>query len=264
MHIPTWIFAFMLLLWQAMAAHAGPLEDCDQSHDLDRRIRGCTDRIRQFPRDAAAYFNRGFAYLSKGDLNLAIADNTKVVQIDPGHAVAYYHRGMAYEIGGRYDPAIADFGRAVELNPKHREAFDARARIYLKTGYPMLALRDAERAVSLDRFNANFLNTRAQVYEALAQAQKAIADYQQVLSQDPSSAPAVEGLKRLGVSALKLDASADVHVKGPGSVNLHRPGVQPRYSQEEIECERARHADPARYFGRYPCWARAAFSNRRR
>jgi tetratricopeptide (TPR) repeat protein len=263
-HIPTWIVAFLMMLWQAVAAHAGPLEDCDQVDDLDRRIRGCTDRIRQFPSDATAFFNRGFAYLSKGDLNLAIADHTNVVQIDPGFAAAYYHRGIAYEISGRYDPAIADFGKTVEVNPRHGEAFDARARIYLKTDQRTLALRDAERAVSIDRFNAKFLNTRAQVYEALGQTKAAIADYQRVLSQDPSIKSAIDGLKRLGASSSKLSASAQSFAKDQGGVNSYRPGAQPRNSQEEIECERARHADPAGYYGRYPCWARAAFSNRRR
>jgi hypothetical protein len=36
----------------------------------------------------------------------------------------------------------------------------------------------------------------------------------------------------------------------------------PRYSREEVECERARHADPAGTYSRYPCWAQEAFSPR--
>ena len=34
----------------------------------------------------------------------------------------------------------------------------------------------------------------------------------------------------------------------------------PRYSREEVECERARHADPSGVYSRYPCWAQEAFS----
>ena len=45
-----WITAILLTLWLAAAAHAGPLEDCAQAQDIDRRILGCSDRIRQFPR----------------------------------------------------------------------------------------------------------------------------------------------------------------------------------------------------------------------
>jgi hypothetical protein len=36
--------------------------------------------------------------------------------------------------------------------------------------------------------------------------------------------------------------------------------VQPRtYSREEIECEGARHEDPAGVYAGFPCWAREAF-----
>jgi hypothetical protein len=34
----------------------------------------------------------------------------------------------------------------------------------------------------------------------------------------------------------------------------------PRYSREEVECERARHADPTGTYAAYPCWAREALS----
>jgi tetratricopeptide (TPR) repeat protein len=262
--IPTWIAAILMMLWQTVAAYAGPLEDCDQAQDIARRIQGCTDRIRLFPRDAAAFFNRGSAHLSKGDIDLAIADNTRVLQIDPGYATAYYHRGIAYERRERYDLAIADFSKTVEINPRQDEAFDARARIYLKTDQPTLALRDADRAVSIDRFNAKFLSTRARVYEALGRVQNAIADYQRVLSHDPSVKPAIDGLKRLGVSPSALNASVDAAAKDKRGLKSHELAAHPRYSQEEIECERAVHSDPAGYYKHYPCWARAAFSTRRR
>ena len=34
----------------------------------------------------------------------------------------------------------------------------------------------------------------------------------------------------------------------------------PRYSREEVECERAWHADPSGQYRGYPCWAREALS----
>lgn len=128
-----WITAVLMMLWQALAAHAGPLEDCEQAQDIDRRIHGCTDRIRQSPKDATAFFNRGSAYLSKRDLDRAIANYTRVIQFDPAYSPAYYYRGIANESGEQYDQAIADFSKAVQINPRHGAAFDARARIYLKT-----------------------------------------------------------------------------------------------------------------------------------
>jgi tetratricopeptide (TPR) repeat protein len=255
-----WIPAVLMLLWQAVAAHAGPLEDCEQAQDIDRRIQGCTDRVRQFPRDAAAFFNRGSAYLRKGDLDRAIADHTRVIEIDPAYGTAYYHRGIAYESRQQYDQAIADFGKAVEINSRHGAAFDARARIYLKTDQRILALRDAERAVSLDPFDEEILGTRAHVYETLGRTQEAIADYRRLLSSNPSMKSAIDGLTRLGVSSLALNAPVDAVRKAELSAKPH----QLRYSREEIECEQARHADRAGHYAGYPCWARSAFSPRGR
>jgi hypothetical protein len=36
----------------------------------------------------------------------------------------------------------------------------------------------------------------------------------------------------------------------------------PRYSREEVECERAAHADPSGLYRGYPCWAQEALSPR--
>jgi tetratricopeptide (TPR) repeat protein len=260
-----WITAILILLWQAVAAHAGPLEDCGQAQDVDRRVQGCTDRIRQYPRDATAFFNRGSAYLSKGDLGSAIADNSRVIEIDPAYATAYYNRGIAYEGTEQYDQAIADFSKAVEINPRHAGAFHARARIYLKTDQRMLALRDAERAVSLDPFDEEFLGTRAYVYEALGRNQEAISDYQRVLSSNPSMQSAIDGLGRLGGSSSALDAPADAGRTTERGPKPHYYAAQPPgYPPEGIECERAQQSDPSGSYGGYPCWAREALTRRGR
>src|SRR5262245_35088697 len=112
-----WI-AFMLILFVPAVALADPLEDCEQQLNKDRRIRGCTERIRQFPRDAAAYFNRGRAYLDSGDADRAIADNTRAVELDPGYAAAYFNRGLAFERKEQFERANADYSKAIEINAR--------------------------------------------------------------------------------------------------------------------------------------------------
>jgi tetratricopeptide (TPR) repeat protein len=195
-----WIAVLLTLLLQT-AAYAGPLEDCEQDQDIDLRIRGCTERIRQFPSDAAAYFRRGEAYMSQGELDRAIADTSRVVQIDGWYAAAYFTRGMAYERKEQYDRAIADYGKTIEINPRHAGAHSARAVVYIRTGQPALALRDAERAVNLEPYEVDIVATRGRIYEALGRRDDAIADYRQVLAADPSAQVALDGLRRLGASS---------------------------------------------------------------
>lgn len=262
-HVPMWITAILMTLWLAASAHAGPVEDCAQAQDVDRRILGCTDRIRQFPRDATALFNRGSAYLGKGDLDRTIADNTRVIEIDPSYATAYYHRGIAYERKEQHDLAMTDLSKAVELNPRLGGAFDARARVYLKTNQHSLALRDSERAVAIDSLDETFRDTRARVYEALGRSQEAIADYRRVLTRNPSVKSAIDGLGRLSISSSALKAPAGSGEKAKHS-EPNQYSAQPRHSQEDVECERAQHADRSGLYAGYPCWARAALGPRSR
>jgi AAA family ATP:ADP antiporter len=52
--------------------------------------------IEIYPECVDAYVNRGFAYNSKGQYDLAIFDYNKVLKINPKHVFAYAFRGIAY------------------------------------------------------------------------------------------------------------------------------------------------------------------------
>jgi tetratricopeptide (TPR) repeat protein len=74
-------------------------------------------------RDAAvAYYRRGNAYGKKGDLDRAIADYDKAIELDPKYVMAYNNRGIAYGKKGDFDSAIADLNKAIELDPKYVKA----------------------------------------------------------------------------------------------------------------------------------------------
>lgn len=64
-----------------------------------------------------AYPNRGNVKLSRGDLDGAIADNTRAIELDPKYARAYVLRGNAYGTKGDKPKAIVDYTRAIELDP---------------------------------------------------------------------------------------------------------------------------------------------------
>ena len=46
-----------------------------------------------------------------------MADCTKAIAIDPNDAVAYNDRGVAYEKKGDLDSALADYTKAIEIDP---------------------------------------------------------------------------------------------------------------------------------------------------
>jgi tetratricopeptide (TPR) repeat protein len=57
--------------------------------------------------------NRGLAKQRKGDLDGAIADYTKAIELKPDLAVAYVNRGNAKQAKSDLDGAIADFTGSV-------------------------------------------------------------------------------------------------------------------------------------------------------
>ena len=61
------------------------------------RDEGCDQSIRQKPRDADSYYKRSAEYKAKGNLDRAITDYNKVIEINPKIAVAYFNRGCVQQ-----------------------------------------------------------------------------------------------------------------------------------------------------------------------
>ena len=70
------------------------------------------------PKLPQGYYNRGDAYLRKGDLDKAISDFTDSIRLAPEHADTYAGRGLAYSKKGEHDKAIADYTEEIRLNPR--------------------------------------------------------------------------------------------------------------------------------------------------
>jgi tetratricopeptide (TPR) repeat protein len=61
------------------------------------------------------YFYRGIVYDTLEELELAIADYTKAIELDPDFVDGYLNRAYAYFRSDRQDEAVADWLMAYEL-----------------------------------------------------------------------------------------------------------------------------------------------------
>ena len=132
------------------SAWADAMSDCSASRDHDMVIRGCTELIAKNPTDANPYYNRGTAYLSRGLLDLAIADFDWAIQRNPKDAEPYNNRGEAYENLKKLDLALEAYSRSIELNPKYARAWKNRGDIYAAQGNKEQAAVEYRRALALD------------------------------------------------------------------------------------------------------------------
>ena len=65
-----------------------------------------------------AYYNRGLSKSKSKDLQGAIADYTKTLELKPQYANAYLNRGIDREIVNDLEGACRDWRKAVDLGNK--------------------------------------------------------------------------------------------------------------------------------------------------
>ena len=112
------LVTYVAMLAPVMPAKADDRRECTEQANHDRRIAACSKIIDETSADAPAYHNRAEARWRKGDLDGAIADYTKAIELDPGLVRAYDGRARAYTSKGDYIHAVGDARRARELTAK--------------------------------------------------------------------------------------------------------------------------------------------------
>ena len=103
------------------------------------------------PNFAGAWYNKGNAYYSKGEYDLAIQCYEKAIEINPNYAEAWNNKGNAYGDKGEYDLAIKCYEKAIEINPNYAEALANKGVAYYSKGEYDIAIKCYERALRLFR-----------------------------------------------------------------------------------------------------------------
>ena len=94
----------------------------------------CNEAIRTYRNLAAAYLNRGNVYLSKSDVEHALADFNEALRLDPKNAWGFATRGNLYKGKGDFDRALTDLNEAIQLDPGYALAFFSRGELYKDKG----------------------------------------------------------------------------------------------------------------------------------
>ena len=84
----------------------------------------------QSPRAAEDHHKRGLALVQQGELDRAIAEFDKALELNPRLADAWCNRGIAYNSKGDLDHAMADLSQAIALDPRHSIAHYTRGVIF--------------------------------------------------------------------------------------------------------------------------------------
>jgi tetratricopeptide (TPR) repeat protein len=160
------------------------------------------------PQMVTAYSNRALAYIvqslsdfTQGDLNAALVDLDKVIELAPDIARAYDNRGMvrlslvvAQTIGTQVvfdsktlDAAVADFSKAIELDPEYINSYINRGLVYYFRGDSYAAIADFAKVIELDPQRADVYHKRGNVYLSLGEPDMAIADFNTAIELEPDN-----------------------------------------------------------------------------
>jgi lipoprotein NlpI len=168
---------------------------CGQDQVADLAIAGCTRVIedaRQKPKArGVAFYNRGNAYVTKGDHDKAIADFDEALKLDPKNASVLNNRGNARNDKGESDAAMADFDAAIKINPRYAAAYFNRGNALAGTGETERALKDYDAAIKSNKRNVNAYLARGALFLAGGASAKARADMSQAARLAPKNAYAV-------------------------------------------------------------------------
>ncbi len=98
---------------------------------------------------AGEFFKRGIVNHELGDLQEAITNWNKAIEINPQYVDAYIKRGYAKRQLGDYQGSISDFTKAIVIDPQDASAYDERGNSKLILGDERGGCADIKKAVSL-------------------------------------------------------------------------------------------------------------------
>lgn len=114
------------------------------ANNLDAAMNDLDKAIELKPGDAGSYVDKGIIFTKKEKYESAVEQYSKAIELNANYALAFFNRGMMKEKLGKADEALADFQKATELDSNDELAKAAVSRI--KTAQAEAAAKAAEAA----------------------------------------------------------------------------------------------------------------------
>jgi tetratricopeptide (TPR) repeat protein len=141
-------------------------------------------------RSARDYLDSGVVRLQKEDIDGAIDDMSKAIEIDPHYVDAFFIRGQCLFLKGDRDRALLDYDKVIELAPNARgveRVYNIRSVIRVLKGDTEGALKDLEQALALNPNYADSYSNRGVTRALRGDQAGAASDYQKALELSPNS-----------------------------------------------------------------------------
>jgi Tfp pilus assembly protein PilF len=105
---------------------------------------------------------------------------------------------VAHSTQNNLEDALRDLNKAVELAPRSPDGYYNRAMVFTQLGRLLKATEDYTAAIHLNERDPERYIARGRVWESLKEVKKATEDYSNALAIDPANEKALRRLKQLG------------------------------------------------------------------
>lgn len=130
------------------------------------------------PENASAVYYQGLIDYTQRDLDSAIANYSKAIEVNPNFSLAYFSRGLAnYRLGNKQE-ALADYNKALQINPVDSWSYLNRGIVREDLNDVAGALTDYDRAIKIDPDYGKSYHNRGAIRYYQRDFQRAIADFQ--------------------------------------------------------------------------------------
>lgn len=129
--------------------------------------------------------NLGVAYSKLDDLEMAIKQFQRVIEIDPLHASGYNNLGSMYAKQGRYADAFKVLLRAQELDPLHAGSYHNMGSAYALQGQWKEALEHYQESIAVDSTIAVVQRDMGTALAQLGRLEEARNAFERALELDP-------------------------------------------------------------------------------
>ena len=137
---------------------------------IDEAIGLYTKALNEAPDDYNIISDRGVAYLHKNDKLRCFGDFNRAIQLQPNYSYRYASRAYAKKHFGDLEGAVADYEKAVELDPEDAVAQNNLGMLLEEMGYKKQSEKRFARADKLSEQENGLLN----VMEGLEVSEKAV------------------------------------------------------------------------------------------
>lgn len=174
--------------------------------------------------DFAFYRTRAANAINTGDLDGALIELQKAIDLKPQEPSTYYERGMIYVKQEKLDAAAGQFSKALEFAPKDAASLFQRAAVLERLGQSNDALADYQRAAEIDPANEDARNAAVRIKNDQIRA----AELAAIKAAPPQTQPAAPSVVPKFVSLGSLNEYATKLAMPIYSQSDRRLGIQGR------------------------------------